>query len=116
MHSYPDGQVFYRKLTKAYPRILRGPVGCTAGLAFVDDAGTSAPFPRALRFAETFADAALEAGLVVWPNVGHADGSRGDLVMLAPPFSVSEAELDEIVTRFATALDRTLITLAAGVA
>jgi adenosylmethionine-8-amino-7-oxononanoate aminotransferase len=36
--------------------------------------------------------------------------------MLAPPFIVTEEELDDLVTRFATALDRTLSTLAAGVA
>ncbi len=24
MHAYPDGHVFYRKLTKRFPRIVRG--------------------------------------------------------------------------------------------
>ena len=89
--------------------------GLLAGVEFVNDTKTGAPLPRALRFAETFAEQALAAGLVVWPNVGHVDGKTGDLVMLAPPFIVTGEELDEIVTRFATALDRTLSTLAAGV-
>jgi adenosylmethionine-8-amino-7-oxononanoate aminotransferase len=51
----------------------------------------------------------------VWPNVGHADGTNGDLVMLAPPFIVSTQEIDEIVTRFGTALERTLSSLAVPV-
>jgi adenosylmethionine-8-amino-7-oxononanoate aminotransferase len=40
----------------------------------------------------------------VWPNVGQANGTDGDLVMLAPPFVITEAEIDEIVTRFEQAL------------
>jgi adenosylmethionine-8-amino-7-oxononanoate aminotransferase len=90
--------------------------GLLAGIEFVEDTGTRAPFPRALRFAETFTDRALDVGLVVWPNAGHADGTNGDLVMLAPPYVATEAELGEISTRIALALDRTLTTLAAGVA
>ncbi len=82
--------------------------GLLAGVEFVLDAETREPFPRAAKFAETFVDCALDAGLVVWPNVGHADGERGDLVMLAPPFVITAEEIREIVTRFETALDATL--------
>ena len=60
--------------------------GLLAGVEFVADPETRAPFPRSARFAEAFAAAALDAGLVVWPNVGQADGVNGDLAMLAPPF------------------------------
>ena len=44
----------------------------------------------------------------IWPNVGHADGTSGDLAMLAPPFIVTEDEIDEIVARFSRALELTL--------
>jgi adenosylmethionine-8-amino-7-oxononanoate aminotransferase len=77
-----------------------------AGIEFVADVESRAPFPRAARFAESFVDAALEAGLVVWPNVGHADGVNGDLVMLAPPFSIDAGEIAELVDRFRVALSR----------
>lgn len=86
--------------------------GLLAGVEFVDEG--QGPLPRSLRFAETFADQALDAGLVVWPNVGHVDGTSGDLAMIAPPFIVSEAELDEIVTRFALALERTRSAVSGG--
>jgi adenosylmethionine-8-amino-7-oxononanoate aminotransferase len=46
----------------------------------------------------------LDAGLVVWPNVGHADGTNGDLAMLAPPFIVTEEQIEEIVSLFTRAL------------
>jgi adenosylmethionine-8-amino-7-oxononanoate aminotransferase len=58
-----------------------------------------------MRFAERFTAAAQRAGLMVWPNTGHADGVDGDLVVLAPPFIISEPEIDEIVTRFRSALE-----------
>jgi adenosylmethionine-8-amino-7-oxononanoate aminotransferase len=81
--------------------------GLLAGIEFVADPATRAPFPRALRFAETFAEAALEAGLVVWPNVGQADGTNGDLAMLAPPFIITEDEMDLVLERFGAALRAT---------
>jgi len=82
--------------------------GLLAGVEFVADTATRAPFPRSVRFAETFAESALEAGLVVWPNVGQADGVNGDLAMLAPPFVVRHEEIDLIVERFGVALRATV--------
>jgi adenosylmethionine-8-amino-7-oxononanoate aminotransferase len=80
--------------------------GLLAGVEFVADQATRAPFPRSIRFAERFVASARDEGLVVWPNVGHADGTNGDLAMLSPPFVITEAELDELVRRFARALAR----------
>lgn len=82
--------------------------GLLAGVEFVADSDSQRPFDRSLRFAERFARNAQDEGLMVWPNIGHADGTNGDLAMIAPPFIISEAEIDEIVTRFGRALERTL--------
>src|SRR5216117_3385174 len=82
--------------------------GLLAGIEFVEDKASRAPFPRSAKFAERFADAALDAGLTVWPNVGQADGTNGDLVMVAPPFIVTESEINEIVGRLTKALERVL--------
>ncbi len=99
---------FHEKLQalRAHPAVgdVRG-IGLLAGVEFVADRETRAPFPRTLQFAERFAQAAREAGLVIWPNVGQADGTNGDLACLAPPFIISEDEIDEIVQRFARALN-----------
>jgi hypothetical protein len=81
--------------------------GLLAGIEFVAEPVTRAPFPRSVRFAERFAESALEAGLVVWPNVGQVDGVNGDLAMLAPPFVVTHEEIDLIVERFGAALRAT---------
>ena len=107
------GVVLHRKLktlsSLASIGDIRG-LGLLAGIEFVADKTTKAPFPRKLKYAETFVAAAQEAGLIVWPNVGHADGENGDLVMVAPPFTIVENEIDEIVSRFKIALAATLET------
>lgn len=86
---------------------VRG-LGLLAGVELVADRDTKAPFARSLQVAEKLVAACLDEGLVVWPNVGHADGVNGDLVMLAPPFIVSDDELDIIVARLARGIERTL--------
>lgn len=105
------GDVLHRKLRTLLdlPSVgdVRG-LGLLAGIEFVADKRSKSPFPRKQKFAEKFTAAAQDAGLIVWPNVGQADGENGDLVMVAPPFIISEAEIDEIVARFKTALDKTL--------
>jgi adenosylmethionine-8-amino-7-oxononanoate aminotransferase len=102
------GRVLHERLQvlRALPYVgdIRGR-GLLAGIEFVEDVESRAPFLREQRFAERFTAAAERAGLMVWPNTGQADGVNGDLVMLAPPFVITEAEIDEIVTRFKAALE-----------
>jgi len=86
--------------------------GLLAGIELVDDASTKTPFPRAVHFAESLTRAALDQGLVVWPNIGHANGTDGDLVMLAPPYTVSDDEIDQIVARLGAAIQTTVKQLA----
>jgi len=64
---------------------------------FVADRATKAPFPSAARFAHRVADAAFDKGLIVYPCTGCADGVAGDLIMVAPPFIITEAQMDEVV-------------------
>jgi len=105
------GQVLQKSLRalEVLPAVgdVRG-IGMLAAVEFVADKKTRRAFPRELKFAETFTEAAQEAGLVVWPNVGQADGTNGDLVMIAPPFIIRPPEIDSLVSLFKTALDRTL--------
>ena len=82
--------------------------GLLAGIEFVDDKASRAPLPRSARFAEKFADAAIDVGITVWPNVGHADGTSGDAALIAPPFIVTEEEIGEIVRRLTAAVEKTV--------
>jgi len=78
--------------------------GLLAGVELVEDKDTRSPFAREARVAERLTAAALDLGLVVWPNVGHADGTRGDLVMVAPPFIITEEEIGIIADRLESAI------------
>jgi len=79
--------------------------GLMAGIELVADKATRRPFPRAERRAEGLAARCFERGLVVYPSTGCANGTDGDLVMLAPPFVVTEDELGQAVSILASALD-----------
>ena len=81
--------------------------GLLAGIELVH-AASRKPFPRAAHVAEELTRIAMQGGLIVWPNIGHADGKEGDLVMLAPPYIVTEAELDEMVARLEKAITLTM--------
>ena len=82
--------------------------GLLAGIEFVEDKTTRTPFPRTMGFAETFAAAALDLGLIIWPNAGQLGDGTGDLVMLAPPFVIAEDQIGEIVALLSQALEHTM--------
>ncbi|MEP6474826.1 MAG: aminotransferase class III-fold pyridoxal phosphate-dependent enzyme, partial [Gemmatimonadota bacterium] len=107
--------IFHQKLQALRLHEAVGDVrgrGLLAGVEFVADRETRRPFSRKKKFAETFAEAALKVGLVVWPNTGQAEGEQGDLAMLAPPFIITEQEIDLLVSLFEQALTDTLRTIA----
>ena len=54
--------------------------------------------------AKKIGDAAFEYGLIVYPSSGNADGLAGDQVMVAPPFIVTDEQLDEIVSLLSEAV------------
>jgi adenosylmethionine-8-amino-7-oxononanoate aminotransferase len=47
----------------------------------------------------------MEEGLLCYPMGGTIDGARGDHVLLAPPFIVTESQLDEMTEKLGHALD-----------
>jgi adenosylmethionine-8-amino-7-oxononanoate aminotransferase len=73
-------------------------VGHIAGVEFVADKKTKAPFPIAKKFAQKFVTHAQENGIILWPNYGQADGINGDLVMLGPPLTMTSIEASECVS------------------
>jgi len=70
--------------------------GLLFGIEFVRDKNSKTPFPREFRYTEKFLGEALKKGLVLWSHVGHADGINGDLVLLAPPFTIASREISAI--------------------
>jgi len=82
--------------------------GLLRGIELVADRETKEPFDPALQLHARVKAEAMARGLVCYPSGGSADGVRGDHVLLAPPFIVSENQIGEIVGRVGEAIDAAL--------
>jgi len=65
-------------------------------IEFVADRATRKPFAPALRLNQRVKDEAMARGLACYPSAGTADGVNGDHVLFAPPYIVTESQLDEL--------------------
>jgi adenosylmethionine-8-amino-7-oxononanoate aminotransferase len=81
---------------------IRG-VGLMIGIELVADRSSRAPFPRSRRTTERVLAQARERGLLLYSSVGHVDGD-GDLLMLGPPFTITDEESGHVVERTADAV------------
>ena len=77
-------------------------------LEFVTDRGTKQPFDPALKLNERVKAEGLARGLAAYPMGGTIDGQNGDHIILAPPYTVTEADIDTIVARLGDAADAAL--------
>jgi adenosylmethionine-8-amino-7-oxononanoate aminotransferase len=103
------GDVLLQKLSvlKEYSCVgdVRGK-GLMIAIEFVKDRSTKSPFPRSEKFVERFTEKAFQNGLILWPNIGNVDGVNGDLIMLAPPFTITTDEISELVTLLKKTLEQ----------
>lgn len=70
--------------------------------------GPGSPFDPSLKIHQKIKAAALEAGLICYPGGGTRDGRLGDHVLLAPPFIINDAQIDELVDKLGKAIDQVL--------
>ena len=82
--------------------------GLFRGVELVADRETKATFAPKLRVNAEIKKAALAAGLICYPMGGTIDGVHGDHVLLAPPFIISDAQIDELVDKLGTAIETVL--------
>jgi len=82
--------------------------GLFMALELVRDRSTKEPFAPERKLHAAIKARAMEKGLMVYPMGGTIDGQHGDHVLLAPPFIASAADLSEIVSRLADAVDAAL--------
>ena len=82
--------------------------GLFQAIELVEDRMTKAPFDPARKLNARVKKAAMARGLMVYPMGGTIDGTRGDHVLLAPPFIVNASQIDEIVDRLGSAVDDAL--------
>jgi adenosylmethionine-8-amino-7-oxononanoate aminotransferase len=84
------------------------------GIELVQDRGSKIAFDPELKLHARIKAAAFANGLLVYPMGGTIDGHRGDHVLVAPPFIVTESELDRIVELLATSIDQALTQVGSG--
>jgi adenosylmethionine-8-amino-7-oxononanoate aminotransferase len=84
---------------------VRG-LGLLQAVEFVKDKSTREPFPKEAGIAEKIRQAALEKNVLTYPTQGCVDGSRGDHVLLAPPFILSPVESQSIADALQYAVNK----------
>ncbi|WP_271946848.1 aspartate aminotransferase family protein [Ruegeria faecimaris] len=78
--------------------------GLFRGIELVSDRAGKTPFDPALGLAGKIKKAALNAGLICYPMSGTRDGRSGDHILLAPPFIIEDAQIEELVDKLGVAL------------
>ena len=106
------GDVLHERLQAAFgqhPNVgdLRGR-GLFRGIELVADRDTRAPFEPGLGVAAQIKKAAFDEGLICYPMSGTRDGRNGDHILLAPPFIIEHAQLDELVEKLGRAMARVI--------
>jgi adenosylmethionine-8-amino-7-oxononanoate aminotransferase len=74
------------------------------GIELVRDRARKTPFDPARKLHARVKQQAMANGLMVYPMGGTVDGRQGDHILLAPPFIISEREIDDLIER----LDRSI--------
>lgn len=75
---------------------IRG-LGLFAGVEFVKDRKTKEPFDPKMKMNTLIGNRAFAKGLITYPGGGGADGIRGDHILIAPPFVITEEQIDTLV-------------------
>jgi hypothetical protein len=80
--------------------------GLFRGVEFVADRATKEPFDPSRKIHAKIKKTAFENGLMCYPMGGTIDGQRGDHVLFAPPYIVTESQIGDIVDLFSQTLDQ----------
>ena len=79
--------------------------GLFRGIEIVKNRSTKEPFQKKLNIAGKIKREALDIGLICYPMQGTVDGSKGDHILIAPPFIINESEINEISTKLKSTID-----------
>lgn len=73
--------------------------GLFIGLELVRDRASKQPFDPSLDLYKRIKQTALANGLLCYPAGGTVDGKSGDHILLAPPFILGHAHIEELVAK-----------------
>lgn len=94
------GEIFLQKLKDLeelpYVGQVRG-LGLLLGIEFVENKELKTPFANGFNFSARLASYCFERGIVITGGVlGAADGILGDALQIAPPFIITEQQIDRV--------------------
>lgn len=69
--------------------------GLLLGVEFVADQKTKKVFPPEQAVTQLIVSEAKKRGLIVYPSKAGIDSGEGDAVIIAPPFTISDGEMEE---------------------
>ncbi|MFS1519105.1 aspartate aminotransferase family protein [Bacillus sp. SM2101] len=78
--------------------------GLLIGVEFVSDIFSKLPFKEEVNVTDIVVHKAQERGLLVYPANAGTEGVGGDAVLIAPPLTISNEEIDELVNLFEISL------------
>ncbi len=78
--------------------------GLFMGMELVKDKASKAPYPAQDFMFRKIRQTAFDQGLICWPGSGSAE-EGGDFILLAPPYVITDAEMDELVELLAATID-----------
>ena len=89
-----------QKLQKQFSFIgdIRGK-GLLIGVEFVQNQQTKEPYPRNATFTQMFIKKSFENGLLLYPAGSGLDGIHGDAIIISPPLTIKETEIDDLIER-----------------
>ena len=80
--------------------------GLMCGIEFVGDQNTKEPLSNGgPEFRETILKTGLEHGIVTYPGGGTVDGKNGDHVLITPPLTITENQVDDMIARLHETFD-----------
>ncbi|WP_144547264.1 aspartate aminotransferase family protein [Bacillus sp. X1(2014)] len=94
--NYLLGQLENLKQHYSFIGDVRGK-GLLLGIEFVQDATTKTPFPRNAHVTQRMVELAKEKGLIIYPAGAGMDGINGDSIIISPPLTIIQKEMDELV-------------------
>ncbi len=79
--------------------------GLLMGIELVADPVTARPPDRRLRLSERIVEAAFARGLIIVSGAGGINGVAGDYVCLAPPYTITRTQVDDMLAILGACLE-----------
>jgi adenosylmethionine-8-amino-7-oxononanoate aminotransferase len=105
------GEVLMEKLQRLYKYDIVGDIrgmGLLCGVELVADKVTKEPFAPEMNISKLIGQKSVEKGVVLYPGKGSKDGKNGDHIMITPPLTVNEEDLELLVSTLDTCISEVM--------